>query len=176
MRPKNRTKKNSVIVDAWLTRYLRKSDWWIRRLDAPTIAAELEKRQPGLRLGRHHAAYYRNILVWLTTSRYYAALMSLVDHRCYCTFKDLLIVNSTCLVASYGMTQRDIKSVGTSSVRLYFPLIFPIASANKICTVIPASSGGGTRVCNQISRPKFPAPPTSSLILLIKIIAFSTAP
>jgi hypothetical protein len=45
----------------------------------------------------------------LTVPHPAAALMSLMDHGCYYVFKDLLLVYSTCLVASYGMTHRDSK-------------------------------------------------------------------
>jgi hypothetical protein len=79
------------------------------------------------------------------------ALVSLVNHRCYYAFEDLLLVYSTYLVAPYDMTHRDSKSLSTSFLRLCFPLISPLASVNKMCAVIPVSSRDGTRACIKIS-------------------------
>ena len=61
--PKNHIKRGAALVDPWLMRYLRKNNWWIQREDAHNIAAILDKGNRGLRLGKHHAAYYRSIFV-----------------------------------------------------------------------------------------------------------------
>ena len=70
LQPPNRTGKRSAIVDKWLFRRLRKHNWWIRREHAHEISARLESCNPGLRLGRHHDAYYRSIFVWLPDVRW----------------------------------------------------------------------------------------------------------
>ena len=48
LQPPNRTKKDSVIVDKWLLRHLRKHNWWIRREHAHDISARLESCNRGL--------------------------------------------------------------------------------------------------------------------------------
>ena len=99
-------------------------------------------------------------------------LTSLVNHCCYYAFEDLLLVHSTCLMASYGMAHkhRDSKSLSTTFLQLCFPFIFSLANVKKICVVVPTSSCRETLVCIQISRPKFQALPTYFPIVIIKYI------
>ncbi|KAL7532711.1 hypothetical protein ACHAXR_004793, partial [Thalassiosira sp. AJA248-18] len=69
LKPPNNTRKNDKAVDPWLLRHLRRNGWWIRRNDAPRIAANLDKEH-GVGLGQHHAGYYRKIFVWLPDVRW----------------------------------------------------------------------------------------------------------
>ena len=74
------------------------------------------------------------------------------------------------------MIHRYSKGLSTSLLWWYFPLTCPLDSVNKKCTGIPTSSYGGTCACIQISWSICPAPQTSSLIIIIKVVTFSIAP
>ena len=52
-------------IECWLLHHLNQNDWWVRIVHIKTITRKL-----GFKLNLDHAAYYRDIYIWLPDIRW----------------------------------------------------------------------------------------------------------